>query len=301
MRGGRDEGAVYASLGLPFIPPELREDAGELEAADAGDRFEDLITERDIQGMVHCHTTCSDGRNTVEEMARAAAAMGMSYITITDHSPAASYAGGVTIERLPLQWREIADAQAQVPIKLLRGTESDILREGDLDYPDGVLESLDVIIASIHDRHRMDPAAMTARLVRAMELPVFKIWGHALGRLLLRREPIDCDVERILDAVARSPAAIEINGSPHRMDLPAEWIRAARRRNIKFVISTDAHSTAELANLSFGVALARRGGLRRSDVLNALPVEEFMAAVRPRRPANLSGSGPANFPPMRGA
>ncbi|MEP6652189.1 MAG: PHP domain-containing protein [Myxococcales bacterium] len=280
---GDDEAAVYGQLGLPFIPPELREDAGEIEAADGGDGFGDLITERDIRGMVHCHTVYSDGRNTVAEMAQAAASMGMAYITITDHSPAAAYAGGVKEDRLPEQWREIAEAEARGPIKILRGTESDILRDGDLDYPRELLESLQIVIASIHERHRMDAETMTARLIRAMEQPVFKIWGHALGRLLLRREPISCDVEKILDVVAAAPAAIEINGSPHRLDLPAEWIRSARRRQIKFVISTDAHSTGELDYLKFGVALARRGGLRRSDVLNTLPVEEFMEAVRPRR------------------
>jgi DNA polymerase (family 10) len=214
-------------------------------------------------------------------MAEAAAAMGMEYITITDHSPAASYAGGLTLERLQDQWHEIADTQAHLDIKLLRGTEVDILRDGTLDYPESVLASLDVAIASIHERHKLDPRAMTDRLVRAMANPLFKIWGHGLGRLLLRREPIACEVDRVLDVVARSPAAIEVNGSPYRLDLPAEWIRSARRRGIKFVISTDAHSTAELANLRFGVALARRGGLRRSDVINALPADQFSAIVRP--------------------
>ncbi|MBC8131545.1 MAG: PHP domain-containing protein [Deltaproteobacteria bacterium] len=280
-----DESAVYKSLGLPFIPPELREDAGEFEAAESGDTFADLIAVADIQGMVHCHTVYSDGRNTVAEMAQAAQAMGMKYITITDHSPAASYAGGVTPDRLPEQWREIVEAASQGTIRILRGTESDILRDGELDYPDDILQALDVVIASIHERHRMDAPSMTLRLVRAMEQPIFKIWGHGLGRLLLRRAPIECDVERILDAVTAAPAAIEINGSPHRLDLPAEWIRSARRRGIKFVISTDAHSTSELANLRFGVALARRGGVRRDDVLNTLPVDLFVGAVRPKREA----------------
>jgi len=278
---GGEEAAVYARLGLPFIPPELREDEGELEAADAGDRFEDLIAEADIRGLVHCHTTHSDGRDSVLAMAQAADALGMEYLTITDHSPTAAYAGGVTREGLEAQWQEIAAAQAQVRVQILRGTESDILRDGGLDYADEVLRSLDVVVASIHERYRLQPVDMTERIVRAIQHPVFKIWGHPLGRLLLRRDPIACDVERILDVVAASRAAIEINGSPYRLDLPPQWVRAARRRSIRFVISTDAHSTAEFANLAFGVAMARRAGVRRGEVLNAGSVAEFRAAVRP--------------------
>lgn len=278
---GTDEATVYARLGLPFIPPELREDTGEIEAAEAGDHFEDLIAESDIRGLVHCHTTHSDGRDSVLAMAQAADALGMAYLTITDHSPTAAYAGGVTRDGLAAQWQEIAAAQAQVAVTILRGTESDILRDGSLDYPEDVLRTLDVVVASIHERHRLAAADMTDRIVRAIQHPVFKIWGHPLGRLLLRRDPIACDVEHILDVVAASRAAIEINGSPYRLDLPPEWVRAARRRGIKFVISTDAHSTAEFANLAFGVAMARRAGVRRSEVLNAGSVAQFRAAVRP--------------------
>jgi DNA polymerase (family 10) len=276
-----DEAGVYAALGLPFVPPELREEGDEVDAAAAGDDFGDLVTESDVRGLVHCHTVYSDGRHTVEEMARAAEALGAEYLTITDHSPSAAYAGGVGLDRLHRQWEEIARAQEQVKVRLLRGTESDILADGSLDYPDDVLASLDVVIASIHVRHKMDPAAMTERLVRAMRHPLFKIWGHALGRLLLRRDPIACDVERVLDAIAGARAAIEVNGDPHRLDLEPRWIRAARARGIKFVISTDAHSTRELGNVRFGVAMARRAGLRRSDVLNTADAAAFAAAVRP--------------------
>jgi DNA polymerase (family 10) len=210
--------------------------------------------------------------------------MGREYLTITDHSPTASYAGGVPIERLHEQWKEIAALEGRLPIRILRGTESDILRDGALDYPNDVLESLDVVVASIHERHKMSADAMTERIVNAIHHPVFKIWGHALGRLLLRRPPIDCDVGRVLDAVATSRAAIELNGSPYRMDLPAEWVRLARQKGIKFVISADAHSTAELANVRYGVALARRGGLRRREVLNTLAPDDFARAVSPRLP-----------------
>ena len=162
---------MYGQLGLPYIPPELREDAGEIEAADGGDVFGDLITERDIRGMVHCHTVYSDGRNTVAEMAQAAASMGMAYITITDHSPAAAYAGGVKEDRLPQQWREIAEAEARGPIKILRGTESDILRDGELDYPRELLESLPLVIASRPERHHADPETTTRPTIRPLDPP----------------------------------------------------------------------------------------------------------------------------------
>jgi DNA polymerase (family 10) len=276
-----DEEEVYRRAGLPLIPPELREGDGEIEAAQAGTLPLDLVTLADVRGMTHCHTVYSDGKATIEEMAREAEAMGMQYLTITDHSPAAHYANGVQLDRLKRQWDEIARVQETVQVRLLRGTESDILEDGALDYPDAVLEQMDVVIASIHSRMKMDAAQMTARLTNAMRRPVFKIWGHALGRLVLRRDPFDCDVEKVLDVIAESPAAIEINGDPYRLDLAPEWVKRARARGIKFVISTDAHSTRQLHNLQFGVHTARRGWVRRGEVLNALSVAEFQRAVRP--------------------
>jgi DNA polymerase (family 10) len=182
---------------------------------------------------------------------------------------------------LKRQWDEIAAAQEAVPIRILRGAESDITSDGALDYPDAILEQFDVIIASIHARYRQDRATMTARIARALELPLFKIWGHALGRILNHRDPIDCDVPALLDVIARSPGAIELNADPHRLDLPPTWIPAARERNIPFVISVDAHSTNGFGVLSYGVTMARRGGLRKHEVLNTLPAEAFVAAVRP--------------------
>lgn len=275
------EAALYELLELPLIPPELRENEGELEAADGGDRFEDLVEARDVRGLIHCHTTYSDGKNSVEDMARAADALGAEYLTITDHSPAAAYAGGVGLERLLQQWDDIDRVQPKVKVRILRGTESDILEDGALDYPREVLERLDVVIASIHSRMKMDAEKMTARLVAAMRHPVFKIWGHPLGRRLLEREPFGCDVEAVLDAAASSRAAIEINGDPHRLDLEPKWIRLARARGLKFVVSTDAHSVEGLGYLRYGVATARRGGVRKGEVLNARGVEEFLKAVRP--------------------
>ena len=166
-------------------------------------------------------------------------------------------------------------------MRLLRGTESDILADGSLDYPDAVLEQIDVVIASIHSRMKMDTETMTRRLVSAMRQPVFKIWGHALGRLLHKRAPIDCRVEEVLDAAATVRAAIEINGDPYRLDMEPRWLRAARDRGIRFVISTDAHSVDGLQNVRFGVAMARRGWVRRGEVLNTLSADEFREAVRP--------------------
>jgi DNA polymerase (family 10) len=231
--------------------------------------------------MVHCHTTYSDGKHTLEQMVRAAEAMGMKYITITDHSPTAFYAGGVKLDRLKRQWAEIDEVQEKVKIKILRGTESDIVADGRLDYPDKILEKFDVIVASIHSRYKMDAAKMTQRIVTAMRQPVFKIWGHALGRKLLTRPPFDCDVEQILDVIAASRAAIEVNGDPHRLDMEPRWIREARKRKIKFVISVDAHSTGAFQYLKYGVATARRGWLRKSEVLNTQGVAAFQKAVKP--------------------
>jgi len=276
-----DEAALYRRLGLQYVPPELREDEGEVEAAAAGALPEDLVEESDVRGLVHCHTYYSDGKHSVEEMARGADALGMEYITITDHSPTAHYAGGLDEDRLKRQWDDIALAQEKVKVRLLRGTESDILADGALDYPDRIIEQLDVVVASIHNRYKMGEDEMTRRLVRAMRLPVFKIWGHALGRYVRSRPPIACRVEEVLDAAAASKAAIEVNGDPHRLDMEPRWLRKARERGLRFVISTDAHSVRALQNFRYGVAMARRGWVRRGEVLNTLASDAFRHAVKP--------------------
>ncbi|BDG07043.1 DNA polymerase/3'-5' exonuclease PolX [Anaeromyxobacter paludicola] len=275
------EEELYAALGLAFVPPELREDRGEIEAARDG-ALPDLVREEDVRGLVHCHTRFSDGRATLEELARAADALGMEYLTVTDHSPAASYAGGVGLDRLQAQWDEIARVQALVKVRLLRGTESDILEDGALDYPDRILEQLDVVVASVHSRFRQGEDEMTRRLVRAMRLPFFKIWGHALGRLLLEREPFACRMEEVLDAAAESgKAAVEVNGDPKRLEMTPEHLRLARARGLPVVLSVDAHSVAALGHLRWAVATARRGWVTRDAVLNARPLAEFARAVRP--------------------
>lgn len=276
----KSEDEIYRRLGLPYIAPELREDEGEIETAETG-TLPRLLALENIRGMTHCHTVYSDGRNSIEEMARAAEAMGMAYLTITDHSPSAFYARGVGVDRLLAQWDEIARVQERVAIKLLRGTESDILADGSLDYPDHFLERFDIIIASVHSRYKMDSDQMTKRLLRALRLPWFKIWGHPLGRLLPSRPPFECRIEEVLDAIAESRCAIEINGDPRRLDLEPRWIRAARRRGISFIVSTDAHSIGGLGNLPYGVAMARRGWLAPGQVLNTLEAEEFIRAVHP--------------------
>jgi DNA polymerase (family 10) len=277
----KTEEQLYSRLGMAYIPPELREDQGEIEAALAKKVPEDLVTVADIKGMVHCHTTYSDGIHTLEAMVRGAEEMGMKYITITDHSPTAIYANGLKVDRLKRQWDEIDEVQEKVSIKILRGTESDIIASGELDYPDAVLEKFDVIVASIHARYKMDSAKMTERIVTAMRQPVFKIWGHGLGRLLQRRPPFECDVEHILDVIAESKAAIEINGDPYRLDLEPRWLREARKRKIKFVVSTDAHSVKAMNNVKYGVAMARRGWITRKEVLNTLNTTGFAKAVKP--------------------
>lgn len=277
---GEREVELYAALDLPWIPPELREGQDELAAADAGDSFADLIRLDDLRGAVHCHSRYSDGQDTIEEMAAAAARRGLAYLTMTDHSPAASYAGGLPPERLAEQRREIKSLGDSTGVRILRGAECDILRDGTLDYSDDVRADLEVVIASVHERHRLDAPAMTARLKQALGHPRFKIWGHPLGRLLLRRDPIDLDLPAVLDVLAGCRGAVEINGSPWRLDLPPALIPAVRRRGLKFVISADAHATNELDYLQWGVAMARRGGLRRADVLNTLDAAAFAAAVR---------------------
>ena len=277
----RNDGDIYPLLQMQHIAPELREDEGEIEAALKKTLPDNLVTLADIQGMIHCHTTYSDGKHSIAQMAGAAEAMGMKYLTITDHSPTAFYAGGLKLDRLKRQWDEIDETQEQVKVKLLKGTESDILADGRLDYPDQILEKFDVVIASIHSRYKMDAEKMTKCLVTAMQQPVFKIWGHALGRLIERRPPFACDVERVLDVIAESRAAVEVNGDPYRLDMEPRWIREARKRKIKFVISVDAHSMGAMNNLKYGVGMARRGWVQKGEVLNTLSVKSFMKAVRP--------------------
>jgi DNA polymerase (family 10) len=275
-----DEQHVYQALALPFLPPEVRDGTDEITAALAGDKFTDLITQDDITTAFHCHTTWSDGKASVAEMAQAAAELGFQAITITDHSAAASYASGLDLAKLREQHAEIAGLP-RTEARILRGTEADILADGQIDVPPELIPELDLIIASVHQRFKLDVDGMTNRLVTAMRQPFFKVWGHALGRLVLRRDPIDVRIDDVLDAIAESPAAIEINGDPYRLDLDPVNARKAKARGIKFVLSSDAHSIRGLEAIRFAVGMARRARLRKSDVLNALPPDELAAAIRP--------------------
>lgn len=271
-----DEADVYRANGVPWIPPEVRDGTDEL----SGDDFTDLVTLEDVTCAFHCHTTYSDGKDSIEAMARAAGALGMQAITITDHSANASYAGGIGLDGLRQQAAEIAGLD--VPVAILRGTEADILADGAIDVPPEAIDELDLVIASVHQRYKADVDGMTSRLVTAMRQPFFKVWGHALGRLVLRRDPIAVRLDEVLDAIAESPAAIEINGDPYRLDLDPVNARAAAARGIPFVLSSDAHSTRGIEAVRWAVAMARRARIRKAQVLNTGAPEELAEAVRPR-------------------
>jgi len=279
-----DEAALYRLLGMQYIPPELREDTGEIDAALAGKLPEDLITLEDIQGAVHAHSTWSDGKNSLEEMARAAQALGLKYLTVTEHSQAAIYAGGLKEDDLRRQWDEIDRVNETVRgVRLLKGIEVDILESGALDYSDGILERLEVVIGSIHVRHSMDEEQMTRRLLQAFDNPHLHILGHPTGRLLQSREPYPLRMEAVLDKAAERGVTVEVNGKPERLDLKTEHVRQAVQRGVKLVVSADAHKVADLGNLAFAVATARRGWARKGDILNTLPAEGFVETLRTRR------------------
>ncbi|MBF5041339.1 DNA polymerase/3'-5' exonuclease PolX [Aggregicoccus sp. 17bor-14] len=278
------EGALYAALGMQPVPPELREDTGEIEAALAGTLPTDLVTLEDVLGAVHAHSTWSDGKHTLEEMARAAKALGLRYLTVTEHSEAAIYARGLKQDDLKRQWEEIDEVNARVTgVRLLKGIEVDILESGALDYPDALLEQLEVVIGSIHVRHSMDEAQMTQRLLQAFDNPFLQILGHPTGRLINEREPYALRMEAVLDKAAEKGVAVEVNGKPQRLDLKAEHVRMAVARGVRLVMSCDAHKAEDLQNLAFAVATARRGWARKGNVLNTLPAEDFIRALR-RRP-----------------
>lgn len=285
----RTEKDLYALLGLAEIPVELREDSGEVEAALSGADFEDLLTLADVTGIVHSHSTWSDGKNSLEEMAVAAGGLGLRFLTVTEHSQAAVYAHGLSIDRLERQWEEIDGINARLGnIRLLKGIEVDILEDGALDYPDRILEQLDIVIGSVHVRHGLDEDGMTRRVLNALDHPMIHVLGHPTGRLIQAREPFPLRMEAVLDRAAERGVAVEVNGNPHRLDLKAEHVRMAVERGVKLVVSADSHSIRDLQNLRFAVATARKGWARRKDVLNTLPTERFVEALRQKNGAALS-------------
>ena len=272
---GETEKEMYKTLGLPYIPPELREDRGEIEAAFEG-KLPDLIEQGDIRGDLHTHTKWSDGRATIEEMAESAHRLGYEYIAITDHSPSQTIANGLSIERLRAKQKELESAaKKNKNIKVLMGTEVDIKSDGTLDYPDNVLKELDVVIASVHSGFKMDRETMTNRIIRAVKNPYVHAIGHPTGRLLGERDPYDVDIDLVIEAALEYGKALEVNGSYPRLDLNDLNARKAVDAGVKIIISTDAHSTDQLLFMKYGVGTARRGWVRKKDVLNALPYKEM--------------------------
>jgi DNA polymerase (family 10) len=287
LKGGRrvagtTEEEIYAKLKLDFIPPELRENTGEIEAAEHH-KLPHLVELADIRGDLQMHTTASDGRNSIEEMAAAARALGYEYIALTDHSKAVTVANGLDEKRTREQIRKIHAANAKKPgIRILAGSEVDILKDGRLDLDDEVLAELEVVVASVHSYMNLERSEMTERLLAANENPYTQILGHPTGRLLLRREGFPFDMDAILVAAARHGVAVECNASPERLDLKDTYLRMAKERGVRVVISTDAHTTTTLQFMRYGVQMARRGWLEKKDVLNTLPVEKLLATLRPK-------------------
>jgi DNA polymerase (family 10) len=279
----RNEAAIFERLGLAYIPPELREDLGEIEAAERG-AIPVLLEDGDLQGTFHCHTTWSDGLNSLEEMAAAAQQMGYAYLGIADHSESARYAGGLTRQRVAEQRAVIDRLNATFRgFRLLQGIEADILADGGLDYDEETLGGFDYVVASVHSRFTMDAPSMTARLVKALNHPRATMLGHVSGRLLLQREPYAFDLEAVLQAAARHGVVVEINANPHRLDLDWRHLRRARELGVLLVINPDAHSTEGLRDIAYGVGVARKGWCTKADVLNTRPLAEVLAFLARRR------------------
>jgi len=280
----RDEDEIYGVLGLPSIPPELREGLGEVGLAGDG-TLPRLVTGEDLRGAFHCHTTFSDGKATLRQMAEAAAGRGWRYLGLADHSQSAAYAGGLSAARLAEQRAEV-DAWNRADgdrLRLFHGVESDILADGSLDYEDDVLARLDYVVGSVHSGFGLTEAQMTERIIRAVRNPRLTILGHPTGRLLLRRDGYPLDVAAVLDAAAESRVVVEINANPHRLDLDWRHLRYAAERGVLIAINPDAHSTAALDDVEYGINAARKGGLDASRILNTWTVDEVEAYFAGRK------------------
>ena len=277
------EAELFSALGLHFIPPELREGLGEIEAAEKGE-FPPLIEQTDIRGAFHNHTTASDGANTLAEMAAAADALGWEYLGIADHSKTSIIANGLTEERLLKQVEEIRalNASKRFKVHVFAGTECDILPDGRLDFDDSILRQLDYVVASVHNLFNQDEATMTARIIRAIEHPCTMMLGHLTGRLLLKREAYRVDIAKTIDAAIANGVIMEINASPMRLDMDWRHWRKAAERGLLCAINPDAHETAGLGHVRAGVNVARKGGLRREQVLTTWPLERLQPWMRAR-------------------
>jgi DNA polymerase (family 10) len=279
---GETEEGVYQALGLPWIPPELRENCGEVEAAAEG-RLPQLVELAHIRGDLHMHTTETDGRATLEEMAESARARGYQYIAITDHSKALAMANGLDEKRVVAFARQVREINRNgLGIRVFSGIECDILKDGALDLANDALAELDLVIASVHSHMNMEAAEMTGRLLRALECPHVRILGHPTGRLLLHRDPFPFDFDRVAAEAVRRGVWLEINASPERLDLHGALIRGAQAKGARFAISTDAHHPKQLDYMRYGVLTARRGWLGPDDILNTLTADRFAAALQSR-------------------
>jgi DNA polymerase (family X) len=281
---GRTEEEIYAKLGLDYVPPELRENWGEIEAAEKH-ALPKLVELRDVKGDLQMHTTASDGKHSIEQMAEAAKALGHEYIAITDHSKAVTVANGLDEKRMAAHIKTLHAADGNgLGIRVLAGAEVDILKDGKLDYSDEILSQLDVVVCSIHSYFNLEREAMTDRMLAAIENPYTQIIGHPTGRLLLKRDELGYDVEKILDACAKYGVVMECNAYPDRLDLKDVYLRMCKEKGVRVVISTDSHSTGNLAFIRYGVTVARRGWLEKKDVINTLPCAEMLSALR-QKPA----------------
>jgi len=276
----KSEEEIYAALKLDFIPPELRENTGEIDAAEKH-ALPDLITQSDLKGDVHMHTVETDGKNTIEEIAEAARERAYEYMAITDHSKNLAFANGLDDKRAVEHIQRIRAANGSVGgIRIFAGIEVDILGDGALDLSDSVLEQMDLVIASVHSHFNQSPQEMTERLLKAVENPNTSIIGHPTGRLLLRRDAYAFDLDALLRAAARNKVAMELNAYPDRLDLCDRHLRLAKQLGVKIVINTDSHHTSHMEKIRFGILQARRAWLTAKDVLNTLPVEKFAKAMK---------------------
>ena len=279
----KDEADIFKKIGLRYIPPELRENSGEIEAAKKGS-LPDLLEAKDIKGVFHVHTTESDGTASLENMVRTAVRLGYEYVGISDHSKTAVYANGLSEERVKRQQGAMDRLQKKFKqIRIFRGIESDILGDGSLDYSDKILRSFDFVIGSIHSRFKMTEKEMTNRITRAMEHPQMTIWGHPTGRLLLGRAGYQVDFDALFETARKHGVAIEINANPQRLDLDWRLLRSAKAKGVRFAIDPDAHSMEGLSDTIFGVGIARKGWLEQSDVLNTMSAAEMEKFLNKRK------------------